>query len=99
MSCSRGQQLDQTAEDFVAILAVEREGELRGQQTVTRADVVAATLHFVGEVALPRGDFRERRAELNATVTRRATDIFAEQRHHLRRQHVHSEEAKIDRKS
>ncbi len=52
-------------EHFVAILAGERERELRGEQAVLHAEVVAAPFEFAGEVALLLGEPRERRAKID----------------------------------
>jgi len=46
-------------EDFVAVFAGEAEGELGGEQAVVDADVMAAAVEFVGEVALAGGELRE----------------------------------------
>ncbi len=46
-------------EDFVAVFAGEGEGQLGGEEAVVEADVMAAAVEFVGEVALADGELRE----------------------------------------
>ena len=64
----RREQFHEAAQHFVAILAGERERELRGEQAVFHAEVVAASVEFAGEVALLRGELREGGAEIHGRL-------------------------------
>jgi hypothetical protein len=87
-----GEKLEDEGEDFVAIVAGKREGELGVQQPVGDADVVAATAGFKREVSLAPGKLREGGGELKG---RRPVGRGFEDRHDRRGQDVHAEEAEI----
>ncbi len=55
-------------QDFVAVLAVERQRQLRGEQAVFDADVVAAALKFAGQITFAARRFRQRVGKVRATA-------------------------------
>ena len=57
------QQLDQARQDLLAVVAVQRQGELGDQQAVLDADVVPPPAHLQGQVPLARGEFGQGRRE------------------------------------
>ena len=60
-----GEEFDEVAEDFVAVFAVEGEGELGGEEAVFHAEVVAASVEFGSEVAFALRELREGGAEVD----------------------------------
>src|SRR5271156_5764216 len=83
---THGQQLDQLGQDFVAIAAAQRQGHLRMQETVAQTDVVAVVGALERQVLLAFGQLGKGRRKAHA----RSQKI-----HDARREHVHSEEAKV----
>ena len=90
-----GEQFDQAGENLVAILSIEREGQLRGEQAVLRADVVPASLQLAGEIAFAAGELRQRVAQMNSALLSGACDVVREHVHHHGRQHMHAEETQV----
>ena len=63
---AHGQQLDQLGQDLVAIAPAQRQGQLRGQQPVPHADIVAPVGALERQVLLVPGQFGERGREADA---------------------------------
>src|ERR1039458_7327243 len=57
------QQFEQIGEHLAAVLAVEGQGHLRGQQSVARADVVPPAGFFHRQVLLVPGQIRQGRGK------------------------------------
>ena len=65
-----GQQFDELREHLVAVLPVERQRELRGQQAVLHADVVAAALQFAARGTARAAPARPARPRADAAAGR-----------------------------
>ena len=60
---AHGEQLDQLGQHFVAIAAAQRQRQLRGEQAVAHADIVAAVGALEREILLASGEFGQSAAE------------------------------------
>lgn len=87
-----GEQFDHQFEDFALVLAVEGEGELGVEQAIARADVVAASVGFEGEVAFALGEAGEGGGEGERTVR---TGVLVEEVEDGGGKDVHAEEAEV----
>ena len=88
-------QVDELRQDFVAVLTVERQRQLRGKQAVFDADVVAAALKFAGKIAFASRRFRQRVGKVCAPGTLAPAHKLLQDIHHARCQCVHAEEAEV----
>lgn len=79
----------------MAILTVQGEGELSGEQAVFETEIVAASVEFVGEIAFLGGESGECGREVKGAGSAESLDVILEQVHERGRQGVHSEEAKV----
>ena len=89
------EQFDELRQDFLAVLAGHGQGELRREDAVLYADVVACPLNFEGEVFFALGQFGQRPAEREEFARAQCGDLGLEQFHHGGRQHVHAEVAQV----
>lgn len=87
-----GEEVDEQAEDLVAMAAVEAEGELGVEQAVADTDIVASAFGFEGEVAFAFGELIEGGGELERGGL--GGGGF-EQFHDARGEHVHAEETEV----
>ena len=90
---AQGQKFHQVRENFVAILSFEGEGELRGQEAVTHADVVATSCEGGSQITFAADELGEGGAELNGVVV--GGGEFGQEIHDMRGQDMHAEEAKV----
>src|SRR5436305_7254818 len=67
-SSSVREQVHETAEHFDAVLAVERQSKLGGEQPIFDADVVAVSMKLAGKIALTFVESREGGGELDAAI-------------------------------
>ena len=90
------QQFHQSAQHFVTIFARQCERELRGQQPVFDAKVVAAAFEFAGEVTFATGEPCQRGAKVDCRFgAGRGREQLGEDLLHRRREHMHSEKAQV----
>ena len=88
------EQFHQAAQHLVAVLAVQRQGQLGREQAVLDADVVAMRLQLAGQVPLAFGELGQGGGQMHAPLAG-PRHLLREHLHDRRRQHVHAEETKV----
>ena len=94
-ACAGCEEFDHEGEDFLALIAVEAEGELGGEETVVDAHVVAAAVDACGEVAAALSEFGEGAGEGDRGLSGGGGDGGFEEFEDWRREDVHAEEAEV----
>lgn len=89
------EEFDHEGEDFLALIAVEAEGELGGEEAVVDAHVVAAAVDACGEVAAALGEFGEGAGEGDGGLACGGVDGCVEEFEDWRCEDVHAEEAEV----
>lgn len=90
-----GEEFEELHEHIVAVGAVERQGELGGEQAIFFADVVAAAFDGEREVTFTGGELGECGGELDTAAVAGSGDVFGEDLHHQRSEHVHSKKTEV----
>ena len=90
---SQGQEFHQVRENLVAILSLEGEGELGGQEAVTHPDVVSATFEGGGQVAFAADELGQGGTELDGVVV--GGGEFGQEIHDPWGQDMHAKEAEV----
>lgn len=89
-------QLHESAKDFVAVAAVEGEGELSGEEAVFNAEIVTASVKLGGEIAFVISQQGEHGAEVDGVfASGRFIEHFVEETMHRGSQDVHAEKAEV----
>src|SRR5215207_3880481 len=94
-----GQQLDEVAEDFIAVKALKCEGKLGSEQAILDADIETASAQFIGQILFVGGKLRQRRCEMNWTgplpgqtlgsSLSSSLNFAAKNLHDVRHEHMH----------